>query len=548
LEKDNRRPVLYLRSFKDDHSEYIYGKYSTSTEESKFVKKLQHIGPVLAIGRPGEKLTQLGAARLYVSGSEWQKVAVQLMEQSQLIVIRAGTTAGILWELGRARQSVDSSRIAIYIPPNANYSTFRPKAEEQLKLELPANLHEHRLIVFNPEWKPIPSFALANPNIGFTRRRFFQIKNEMKALLSAFSVSKVKQGTHSSLLELLSKLEIETVRRPKFHLHWASWLVALIALLLIILFPSDLVKFFGGTEVLFPNHPDTAASLIEGFGLFTACLALSFIPYFAAPARRLLPNFVFISLVMIDLVFVGLRVPKATRELQDTRRLKDAKAELADSKRFEALIADWKLETASHAAQNDAADPIKTLIRRLDGFTPSVASPQTRRMAEQFSKSAKSMIPAAAALAAAQNKFEEKDSPDKLNSVADIDGQLSLLDGVITQLKTYQETRTNFLEQMSGILLAEIESMNETRANKQRIRMKNMMQRCHDLFALEDSIMGLRREMLVFLRDHLGEWKVNPSGDAEFSDTNEDHFRFMETTLNEDSKKYQSLSEQLATQ
>ena len=48
------------------------------------VAHLGGVGPVLAIGRPGEKLAHLGAARLYVSDDDWQNVAHRLMASAQL--------------------------------------------------------------------------------------------------------------------------------------------------------------------------------------------------------------------------------------------------------------------------------------------------------------------------------------------------------------------------------------------------------------------------------------------------------------------------------
>lgn len=75
LKRDHRRPVLYLRAFRDDLFRstgtpslvgYIFWD---PTVEEKLALKMRGVGPFVAIGKPGEHLPQLGAARMYVPDS-----------------------------------------------------------------------------------------------------------------------------------------------------------------------------------------------------------------------------------------------------------------------------------------------------------------------------------------------------------------------------------------------------------------------------------------------------------------------------------------------
>ena len=64
IARDARPLVLYLRSFRDDAiaarvTRIELGEFVT--EEERLVEVMQPIGPVIAIGRPGE-LPDLGAA------------------------------------------------------------------------------------------------------------------------------------------------------------------------------------------------------------------------------------------------------------------------------------------------------------------------------------------------------------------------------------------------------------------------------------------------------------------------------------------------------
>jgi len=237
-----------------------------------------------------------------------------------------------------------------------------------------------------------------------------------------------------------------------------------------------------------------------------------------------------VALLALDLMFVVLRVPEAREATRGRRELKDAGMELEDSKKFQALMANWKTESASQAAQNDSFDESKqlgTLASRLDTFAPLVGL-QTRRLAEQLSSAAKAMIPAAAALTDAQSRFEESGSLDNLKtatSVTDLEHRISLLDHFTTRLKAYQEARTNFIGQLSESLLASATSQGETKAITHLLQDKMMGQRVEELFGLEDAMTELRREMLVFLRDHFGKWQVDSNGNLEFSDDSGDTLR-----------------------
>jgi TM2 domain-containing membrane protein YozV len=47
-------------------------------------------------------LPELGAARLYASDNEWRTVITDLMTRAQLVVVRAGATANLQWEIEQA--------------------------------------------------------------------------------------------------------------------------------------------------------------------------------------------------------------------------------------------------------------------------------------------------------------------------------------------------------------------------------------------------------------------------------------------------------------
>ncbi|HET7157429.1 MAG TPA: TM2 domain-containing protein [Burkholderiales bacterium] len=125
LAADPRPPVVYLRSFGIDDQILVAARglggrlttlltYTASVSpEQEMAFILERVGPVIAIGKPGEKLPQLGAARLYVSDEEWRAVVGKLMNDAALVVIRAGETANLWWEVQEALTHLPRERVII---------------------------------------------------------------------------------------------------------------------------------------------------------------------------------------------------------------------------------------------------------------------------------------------------------------------------------------------------------------------------------------------------------------------------------------------------
>jgi hypothetical protein len=113
---DPRKPVLFLRSFSDDQISLSKAKMPwllrffdpgavAGTLEELLVWEYADKGPVIAIGRPLDDLPPLGAARKYCQGSEWQGVVSSIMQASELIVVGAGRSAGLTWEIETIRSA-----------------------------------------------------------------------------------------------------------------------------------------------------------------------------------------------------------------------------------------------------------------------------------------------------------------------------------------------------------------------------------------------------------------------------------------------------------
>jgi hypothetical protein len=122
---DRRRPVLLLRSFRDDQllawqrmRRFPVAFDRRKRFEQALARTLQQLGPLIAVGAPGERVPQLGAARSYLLDAEWQDKVLTWMHESLAIVMIAGPTEWIRWELHRAVERRLENSLLILLPPD----------------------------------------------------------------------------------------------------------------------------------------------------------------------------------------------------------------------------------------------------------------------------------------------------------------------------------------------------------------------------------------------------------------------------------------------
>ena len=186
---DLRLPVLYLRPFQADSQPgfmeqapeisrwglisprfigHVFRSHSTS-EENEVVQMLDQSGPVLAIGRPGEIIPPLGAARIYVDHEHWQDFVRILTHFARIVFLRVGDTSGFIWELRHLRTECDPLKLLLFFPPTSgggrNKALATVEAELKISLEKIAALQWIKglwvghtvpfLFGFNKEWQPV---------------------------------------------------------------------------------------------------------------------------------------------------------------------------------------------------------------------------------------------------------------------------------------------------------------------------------------------------------------------------------------------------------
>ncbi|MFJ5924315.1 transferase [Kitasatospora sp. NPDC092948] len=187
LQADGRRPVLYLRSFADDGTAARIDDWqplNIHSREEQLATALAAFGPVIAVGRPGEPLPLLGAARFYLPLDDWKPTILRLMDLSRLIVLRVGTGEGLRWEIEQAVATQPAGKLVLLTPGRVGDAVNSTAG----RLPVPLRLEEvaadtswiSAAVTFGADWTPhvraIEPVPGTEPPRGGLRRAFGQVR------------------------------------------------------------------------------------------------------------------------------------------------------------------------------------------------------------------------------------------------------------------------------------------------------------------------------------------------------------------------------------
>jgi hypothetical protein len=177
---DPRIPILYLRPFFHSAPEdqklatAMSQMYSPPTftltrqepvteSDANLANSLRTIGPVVAVGVPKEKLSPPGAIRLYFEADEWQQGVADLMSISRLVIIQAGSTGGLEWEMKIAMTMLPIERVVFSFADwislekaerERKYKFFRRQVERLFQMTLPNVLGDGVFLYFDKHRQP----------------------------------------------------------------------------------------------------------------------------------------------------------------------------------------------------------------------------------------------------------------------------------------------------------------------------------------------------------------------------------------------------------
>jgi hypothetical protein len=180
---DPRPPVVYLRTFKSERSiirTLLLGTVTLTwyfeifySEEEQLAEAVNDIGPFIAIGKPGEALPKLGAARIYVRDEVWKGTIHDRLQQAGLVIVLAGEGEGLWWEIGESFRTVQPSQLLILFlrMRRKTYNKFAERVKNEFGKALPRVAERpgkiSGILTFDSNWQPI-TLALKAPTLRVT--------------------------------------------------------------------------------------------------------------------------------------------------------------------------------------------------------------------------------------------------------------------------------------------------------------------------------------------------------------------------------------------
>ena len=153
--KDDRAPILLIRSFSDEElpvyypgtgaDGLAYGYYKSTFAEAIEIT-CQKFGPVITSYNPNPKIDfQVpGGKHLYLVDN-WHEKIEDIMKECQLIIAILGTTTSFMWELEQVAKLGFLDKLIILLPdePIKRWSSFLKEVRKYpnlMRLNLPTNL------------------------------------------------------------------------------------------------------------------------------------------------------------------------------------------------------------------------------------------------------------------------------------------------------------------------------------------------------------------------------------------------------------------------
>lgn len=153
---DKRPPILLLRSFQDDAiliaNERFWGHRFLGVKdelvrlEEVLAEALYAYGPLVALSNPQDDLPRLGAARDNIANAEWQDAVEAHMGEASRIVLVAGATPSLRWEVDRLVARGMLAKTVVVFPPADHTGGSDGAASDGARIGESATSNEARLL------------------------------------------------------------------------------------------------------------------------------------------------------------------------------------------------------------------------------------------------------------------------------------------------------------------------------------------------------------------------------------------------------------------
>lgn len=145
-------------------------------EQHVFADLFNRVGPYISIGRPTETFRNIdfGAAKKFVADDKWQDTVIQWLSRCAAVVLEAGHSDGLSWEMRQLVERYEPIRLLIVLPhKDEDYEAFRCRVAGIFPKPLPFKKAPSRLRTFDRNWSPI-KIPYVYSSLAATLRPFFE--------------------------------------------------------------------------------------------------------------------------------------------------------------------------------------------------------------------------------------------------------------------------------------------------------------------------------------------------------------------------------------
>ena len=118
---------------------------------------------MLAIANPSEALPEMGAKRVLAGDDEWQDRVMSLTSRAGTVIVHAGASDGLAWEIEHVVERRAPERVIVVLPRDASrgqrsreerYASFAARFAKVFPRALPDPIGDSQFLYFDADWTP----------------------------------------------------------------------------------------------------------------------------------------------------------------------------------------------------------------------------------------------------------------------------------------------------------------------------------------------------------------------------------------------------------
>jgi hypothetical protein len=181
--KENRgfsflNPIIAIRMFFD---------IGVESAAEVLSRAFRGVGPLVAIGRPGDELALPGADQMFVTDDQWKQVVLGYLDQCSAVVVQVSNSPGFLWELDQVMRRVPRHRVLFLVDFRGKweeYPRFRDMVKASYAVDFPFYIGHSTFVYFEADGTPrVQEVCLQSPILWPMTGNAVDIRNTFRSFI-----------------------------------------------------------------------------------------------------------------------------------------------------------------------------------------------------------------------------------------------------------------------------------------------------------------------------------------------------------------------------